>query len=356
MRRTVLGSLVGALAVTSLAAASAAAAGPATVDVRVVGLRGPIAEAVVTTTTRKVVKDGTHACSGTSAAGALQLATGGRWTASWFDGLGYSIDAVEGVRPALPDYWTLWINDRASTTGLCDTELQDGDDVLAFVCTDADPATYACGNRPLGLIAPRSARGRTVTVRTVAYADDGSAVPAPGATVAGGVRSVRSDARGVARVQLRPEGQTALVATRAGDVQSARTLCAVTAAGARCGSQDTTAPLLKVTNVRDGQTFRAATAPRVLRGVAKDPAGAIVELRLTRRVQGSCSAYLGNRETFVACPRRGAPWFMASDRAAWSYLLPAKLGPGRYTLGVLASDANGNVSRLTLRFSVQAAR
>jgi hypothetical protein len=241
-------------------------------------------------------------------------------------------------------------------TGLCGTELQDGDDVLAFVCADSDPTTFACGNRPLGVVAPRSARGRTVTVRTVAFNDDGTSVPAPGATVAGGVRAVRSNARGVARVQLFPEGQTALVANRAGDVESAAALCAVSRQGARCGSQDSAAPLLKVTNIRGGQVFAAARAPRVLRGIARDPAGAMVELRLTRRYEGRCSAYVGSRETFVPCPRKGAPWFMASDREKWSYLLPAKLAPGTYTLGVLASDANDNTSRLTLRFSVRAAR
>jgi hypothetical protein len=356
MPRTILRSLVGAVAVLSLTAPAALAAGPATVDVRVVGPRGPVAEAIVTTTTRRVVKDGTHSCAGTTAAGALELATDGDWRATWFDGLGYSLDAVDGVRASPPDYWTLWINDRAATTGLCDTELQDGDDVLEFVCTDADPRTFACGNRPLGVIAPRRAAGRTVTVRTVAFEDDGTTVPAPGATVSGGVRGVSSDARGVARVQLHPEGQTALVATRAGDVESAPALCTVGRAGTRCGGQDGTAPLLKVTSIRAGQTFAAARAPRALRGIARDPGGALVELRLTRRHAGRCSAYVGNRETFVPCPRRGAPWFQASDRQRWSYLLPAKLAPGRYVLGALATDANQNTSRATVRFTVEAPR
>lgn len=357
MSRTIVGSLVGALVATSLVAATAHAAGPATVDVRVVGPRGPLAEAVVTTTARKLVKDGTNACSGTSAAGALELATGGRWTANWFDGLGYAVDAIEGVRPALPDYWTLWINGRASTTGLCDTELQDGDDVLQFVCSDAQPPTFACGNRPLGVLAPRRARGSTVTVRVVEYNDDGTTVPAAGATITGGARIARSDARGVARVHLQqPESGTSLTASRAGDVPSAPVYCTVGARATRCGDQDSAAPRLKLKNIRSGQVFTAARAPRVIRGVASDPNGALVELRLARRFEGRCSAYVGNRETFVPCPRRGAPWFMASDRANWSYLLPAKLAPGRYTLGVLASDANENTSRLTVRFSVRAAR
>jgi hypothetical protein len=356
MSRTILGSVVGALAVTALAVPIAHAARPAKVNVRVVGPRGPLAGAIVTTTTRRVTKDGTHSCSGTSAAGALDQVTDGRWTGTWYDGMGYALDSVEGVRATLPDYWTLWVNERASMTGLCDTELQPGDDVLQFVCTDAKPPTYACANRPLGVIAPKRAKGTRLTVRSVAFNDDGTTVPAPGTTISGGVTSVKTNARGTATVRLFGEGQTALVATRAGDVDSAPALCTVTSTATRCGGDDGTAPTLKLAGIRDGQVFTAAKAPRVLHGVARDPSGVMVELKLARRANGSCAAFVGRLDAFVRCPRGGARWFMASDRERWSYLLPKKLAPGRYTLGVLASDANENVRRLTVHFRVKAAR
>ena len=155
MPRRTIGAIVGVLAATCLAAPLAQAARPAKVTVRVESLTRTLVSRTVTTTRRAVVKDGSHSCTGTSAAGALEQATGGDWTASWFDGLGYALDSVDGVRPAGFDYWTLWINGRSSLTGLCDTELQSGDEVLEYICHDAQPPTYACANRPLALVAPR---------------------------------------------------------------------------------------------------------------------------------------------------------------------------------------------------------
>ncbi|MDW5598307.1 hypothetical protein VSS74_28370 [Conexibacter stalactiti] len=349
MSRTILGSLIGALAVTALAAPLADAAGrPADVTVRVEGPRGTLVDTPVTTTTAAVVKDGdrAHACSGTSAAGALEQATEGEWTASYFRGLGYAVDAIDGVRPASAnDYWTLWVNDRSSLTGLCDTELQDGDELLLFVCTSGPD--FNCTNAPLGLVAPRTRNARP-TVQVISFGPDGRTTPAAGATVSGGAAPVRADAQGNARVTLK-RGESTLRATRTGSTPSARLFCA----DGRCGSSDRTPPLLSVRGISDGQTFAPARAPRALRGVARGLDGGIVELRLARRHDGRCTAYVGRIEDFVRCPRRGAPWFQAADRERWSYLLPARLAPGRYTLGVIAADGAGNSAKpLVVRFTV----
>src|SRR4051812_8101021 len=110
--RPIAGMVAGLLSL-GLAAASAHAAGPADVTVRVEGAAKTLAGGPVRTTTKPVVKDGnaSHACTGTSAAGALETATGGDWTATWFDGLGYSVDSVKGESHtfATDEYWTLWI-------------------------------------------------------------------------------------------------------------------------------------------------------------------------------------------------------------------------------------------------------
>lgn len=351
MSRTILGSLVGALAVIALGAPLAHAAGsPAKVTVRVEGPSRTLVYAPLTTTRTPVVKDGdrAHACSGTSAAGALEQATGGAWDATYYRGLGYAVSTIDGVRPAAAsDYWTLWVNGRSSSTGLCDTELQNGDELLLFVCrSGADD--FACANAPLGLIAPRGKSARP-TLKVVTYAADGSTRPAPGATVTGGASAVRADAAGNAKVTLRA-GQSRLRATRDGDVPSAPLFCAADA----CGSRDRTPPVVSIAQIRDGQVFSAATAPRTLRGTALGLDGGIVELRLTRRYGGKCWAFAGRIDDFVRCPRTGAAWFQAADRERWSYLLPAKLPTGRYTLGALASDASGNVARRFVRFTVAA--
>ncbi|MDO8184710.1 hypothetical protein Q5424_24685 [Conexibacter sp. JD483] len=351
MPRTFLGSLLGTLALSALAAPAALAAGPAQVSVRVEGPRATLVDTTLTTTRAAVVKDGdrTHACSGTSAAGALQQATDGNWTATYFRGLGYAVEAIDGVRPASAnDYWTLWVNGRSSSTGLCDTQLQRGDAVLLFVC--ASGPDYNCTNAPLGLVADRT-RGRRQTLRVVTYAADGRTTPAPGVTVSGGAAPVRSDARGIARVTLKGDEST-LRATRAGSTPSARLFCSAD----RCGSSDTTPPRVALRGLRNGQVFASGKGPRTLRGSAGGLDGGIVELRLTRRIDGRCFAYVGRLDDFVRCPAKGASWFQAADRARWSYLLPARLAPGRYTLGVLASDGAGNASKpLTVRFTVAGA-
>lgn len=353
-RSSILGSIVGALALTGALAPLATAATPASVTVRADSLTRQLVATTVTTTTKAIVKDGNpaHTCAGTSAAGALQQATA--WDATWFSGLGYSVSAIAGVRAAGTDYWTLWLNGRASQTGLCDTPLRNGDDVLLFVCHDATAPSYSCKNRPLALVAPKRVRaGQRAAVKVVTLNDDGSAVPAAGATVHGGAKPVTTGADGVAKVLL-PAGQSALAATRSGDVPSAVLHCAARAGSGACGSSDRTPPAIAVKGIRNGQTFTATTAPRVLHGTATDPSGASVQLRLVRSVGSACSYFAPTSQTFRRCGSVRAPLFSAGDRANWSYLLPARLPVGRYVLGVKATDKAGNADSLRLRFTVKA--
>ena len=349
MPRSILGSLAGAVAVTALAAPLAHAAGtPAKVTVRVEGPSATIADAQVRTLARPVVKDGEHACSGTSAAGALELATKGRWDASYNDSFGYFLTSVGGVAPSGGGYWVVWRNGRSSMTGLCDTELRAGDELLLFVCTPT-PDFSGCANRPLGLIAPKRS-GAAPTVRVVAYAPDGRATPVAGATVSGGVKAVRTDARGRAKVTLR-RGGGSLRATRAGDVPSATVTCAA----GRCGSGDVAPPRLTIA-LAAGRAFPAGKAPRALAGTAADPSGiASVRLRLVRRAGGACTVLDGATERFVPCKRKAAP-VDAGDGRRWRYLLPARLAAGRYALTARATDGAGNVAARTVRFSVAGGR
>src|SRR3954451_14579064 len=165
MSRRIIGSVAGALAAASLVAPVAYAAGsPAKVSVRAEAPGRTLVDATLTTTRSPVVgKDGNraHSCTGTSAAGALEQATSGDWGASWFDGLGYAVDAIKGVRaPAdFSAYWALWVNGRTSMTGVCDTELQAGDEVLEFLCT-ATADFSSCTNLPLALEATRVHLGK----------------------------------------------------------------------------------------------------------------------------------------------------------------------------------------------------
>ncbi|MEA2195231.1 MAG: hypothetical protein QOG42_1665, partial [Solirubrobacteraceae bacterium] len=114
------GALLGALA------GPAAAAGPADVTVRVEGAAQTLVpRTAVHTDATPINKDGqaAHTCSGTAAAGALEKATGGDWSGPWFDGLGYSVQTIKGETHAFPapEYFTLWINHRATSEGVCGT-------------------------------------------------------------------------------------------------------------------------------------------------------------------------------------------------------------------------------------------
>ena len=350
-------SVIGALAAASLMAPVAHAGTPAKVGVRVEAPGKTLADATLTTTRAKVVgKDGdaTHSCSGTSAAGALEQATGGKWTASWFDGLGYAVDSIGGVKPAsFSEYWTLWLNGKSSTTGVCDTELQAGDQVLEFLCK-ATPDFSSCTNLPLELRPGRiHLRGTdyVLNVHVVRLAGDGTSTPVAGATVHGGLQPVITGAGGSASVKL--PRQALLRATHAGDVPSGTVGCVTADGGGSCGSGDRQPPLVRVQGIRPGQSFALADAPRELDGIARDPSGVTVALRLTRRVDGRCASFAPGRGTFRPCGKQPRTPFDVGDRTHWSYLLPKPLLPGKYVLLVRGTDAAGNVTREWVRFTVE---
>jgi hypothetical protein len=355
MHRRTIGIVAGALAAASLLAPVAQAAKPAEVTVRVETSR-TLVSTTLTTTRTPVVKDGNpaHACSGTSAAGALEQATGGDWRATWFDGLGYAVDAIEGVgTPAsFSSYWTLWVNGRASTTGVCDTELEAGDEVLEFLCAST-PDFSSCENLPLALRVVRVHLGK-VTLKVVRLKGDGTSEPVLGATVRGGATVVRSGPGGRAVVTLDAPGGT-LRATHDGDVASAPLHCVLGDGGGDCGDRDKLPPTLWLRGIPHRAHFAAQDAPRELHGMARDAGGiADVSFRLTRRAGGVCSAFDGERGRFRPCGGRRAPLVEVGDDARWSYLLPAKLGPGTYGLLVIATDKAGNRTRMKVVFTVEA--
>ena len=352
----------------------ALAAGPADVTVRVEGATATLVpRTAVRTDTIAINKDGNpaHTCSGTSAAGALQKATSGDWNGPWFDGLGYSVQQIKGeahVFPA-PEYFSLWINFRAASEGVCGTtsELQQGDEVLFFVdrCV-SDPVTFLCTNPPvlpLGLSAPRSVTpGAPFTVTVVEYAPDGKASPVEGAVVQGGDAPATTNAAGTATITVSTGGAFGLRATKANRAPSAtESACASTGADGfcgtaaqapvtcdtngrdgRCGSRDREAPAAALTGIRDGQRFARGKGPRrITAQIAPDPSGLqVVKLRLTRRVGPRCSYLSGRSERFrrAPCGSNRAPWFAVGDRQQVDYLLPQALARGRYVLDVNAID------------------
>jgi hypothetical protein len=354
-------SLAGlAAAAALLVAAPAGAAGPASVTVRAEGLSTTrVPRTAVTTTTTPVVKDGTHSCSGTSAAGALERATAGDWAGTWFDNLGYSVDRIraESGDPS-STYWALWVNYTYSLTGLCQTELAPGDDVLFAI----DCFAGCAARTPLRLsrVPVRTAPGATADVLVQNMHTDGTPEPAAGATVSVGTRSYTTGADGIAHVTFSGSGPVNVRATQADRIASAtEQTCVTTGTDGACGTivpspPDTTAPVAAIDGIRDGQRFSRRRAPRELHGtVSSDPSGLwAVKIRLTRRLGKTCWYFSGTKERFLkrTCGKRYA--FKVGDRPQWSYLLPARLPRGRYVLDTYAIDNafnHGPVQRVRFR-------
>jgi hypothetical protein len=357
----------------------ATAAAAATVTVRVEGRDATLLPAtVVTTNAAAVDKDGdpTHACAGESAAGALEQATGGRWSGQWFSGLGYSVETLLGEAHAFPDpeFWSLARSNVETTTGICDTTLQNGDEVLFFVarCDVGPPPDYACTNppvRPLGLLGvPRMvSKGQAFTVQVVRYDADGTPARAAGAIVAGGGVSAVADASGTARLTLAGRGPVVLRATRDDSARSGtQTVCVEDGSGA-CGAGPTggagvlaprpvyRAPDPAILSISRRVRFAAGKGPRELKGRVNLGSERLlsVRLRLTRKSSGRCGYFSGSTESFRRT-RCGTGWsFPIGDRAQWSYLLPERLGAGRYVLEVIAKDATGATRAEDLVFFVK---
>jgi hypothetical protein len=364
----------------SLALATVArAAGPATVTVRVEGQeRTLLAATTVTTNTTPVDKDGKplDTCSGTSAAGALDQATSGNWSGTYFEGLGYSAETILGESHSFESgaaaniFWSFWLNNAPSTLGICEVQLNPGDSILLFPECFSETGACPAAPNPLGISAPSVAEaGSPVTVAVSSYANaNGAASPAAGATVSAGATSATTDAGGHATLTLSQTGNVTLDVTAPDSIRTEATICVHNGNDGNCG---TTAPsaaapvaaqgvagaksayagpyavVARATGILDGHVYPAKHAPRLLSGTVLSHTGvASVSLRLRRSYKGRCFAYNGTRESFARARCGAGSFFEVSRAASFSYLLPAALARGRYVLDLEAVDAAGNRTSL----------
>jgi hypothetical protein len=353
-----------------LVAAPAALAAPVTVDLRVEGANRTLFEGPVTTDVRTFhfTNEPAHQCDatvpdsgGTSARpvptrGAALVAAaeqtpfelGGSWSDDFENP---TIDSVAGDNVAFDSatqrYLAEFKNGKSSNTGACGDPIATGDRVLF--------AYASFGQRPLALAGPASARpGETVSVK-VTDADDGS--PVAGAAVGG--RTTGADGTAVVG-PFTQRGAQDLKATKADTIRSNRLrVCVSDGSDGACGSSgpggapgtpggtpadDTVGPATTV-GIKNHKVFSRRKAPRTLRGhAASDPSGLReVKLRLMRKVGRKCAFYSDGRgrwrKTHLCW--HGAV-FSIGDRADWSYLLPKRLGRGRYRLEAYAIDGAGN--------------
>jgi hypothetical protein len=362
-------------------ASSATAAGPATVTVRVEGPTETLVPPTrLTTTTAPVVKDGVPAdsCTGTSAAGALQLATGGNWSGKWFSGLGYSVETVEGQSYPFtqPYYWSFWLDNKPSTGGICEVELNPGDSVLFFPeCFSETSGVCPPSPNPLGVEAPATAEvGKPVTVAVISYANaTGASSPAAGATVTGGSTSASTDSSGHATVTFSASGSVTLSVSAPGSVRTETTICVHSGNDGTCGTtkasgssgstpgsatavgiEAVNAPykgpyalVAKAGSVIEGHVYTRGHGPRILSGsVLAHTAVSSTSLELRRQYKGRCYSYNGVTTRFARARCGEGGFFKVSSDGLFSYLLPTALPPGRYVLDIEATDAAGNRTTL----------
>lgn len=127
--------ICGAIAPAALGSdvSAAHAVGP-TVTVQVKSLKQTLLRpTVVRGRTGWITKGGTPRgkCSAASAAGALDAATHGRWTGQYYASVaGIFVSSILGVKPSKPYYWSVFVNGRSSSTGICAIKLHRGQKLL----------------------------------------------------------------------------------------------------------------------------------------------------------------------------------------------------------------------------------
>jgi len=364
------------LAVLALTGAPAALAG-APVTVRVEGLNqtllGPTQ--VTTDAAASVVKDANneHSCSGASAAGALQLATGGNWNGEWFAGFGYSVETVLGETHAFEPgaaanyFWSYWLDNKASSVGICEGELQAGESILFFPECFSETGACPAPPNPLGVSAPAVAQlGAPIAVTVTSYDNvSGAASPAAGAAVTGGGAAATTDSAGHATLAIPQAGSIQLQVTAPGSVRTETTVCVHNGNDGTCGTTSPSgviaagpgitlepykgpyAVVAQATGVQDGHFYPRGRGPKVLGGtIATHTSVSSVGLKLRRSYRGRCFAYDGVAERFKRARCGEGSFFTVGSAPSFSYLLPAALAPGRYVLDMQASDAAGNRTTL----------
>ena len=344
-----LSTTAGMVAGLLLFASPPALAAPVTVDLRIEGATRTLFEGPVTTDVRQFPSNqGAKACdNGTGAVtrGAVIAAAGVPFSADWNDGFGNpSFKTVDGENvdydPATDRFFAEYLNGSGSQTGACTDPVKAGDQVLFAYAKFDDKAAQAQPGRP------RPSRGDAVTLTVT----DGTG-PVAGATVAGKV----SGANGQVTVgPLTTRGDNDFKATMDKAIRSNRVrVCVTDGADGACGTTvpnapaplpaapDRAAPTATLSGLRDKQTL--SRGPRELRGSFADASGVkTVKLRLTKRLGKKCWYFSGRMEKFRGTKCGNGPYFSIDAKADWSYLLPARLGKGRYVLDAIAIDGAGN--------------
>ena len=394
-----LAALVAASA--ALCAATPALAAPVTVNLRIEGATQTLYDGPITTDARTIStasSNGAHVCDGTN--NGANTTSGGTPTTAAYDAaqqLGLAFDAQysygdffitqigSDVMPASYDpSWSWWNNFQSGSVGGCQYLLQPGDNILWSFNNYGDGALSLSG------VPATAATGESFTAHVDQYvphydSTTNTTVTDKSAASGASVGGATTDTSGNATVSFASPGTYTLKATRSDAVRSnAETVCVYTPGSGDCGTakapaptqtapapptpapapappaKDLTPPTVTLSSVQNGKTYRVG--PRVLSGSASDAGGIYqVFLRLRSSDGGNltsasrCRWFSSKRGVFthrtVPCSR--ARFFRIGSSPNFSYLLPSRLGHGKYVLDVKVLDKSYNAGRATATFKVR---
>jgi hypothetical protein len=212
-RRTIL-ALGGALTIAAAVTASgaAAASGPS-VSVRIEGKNKTLLTATKVTPHSGTVKVSGKTCPADTGAGAVALAVHGAWSGKWFS-FGLQVEKILGETDIFGkpnDWWELFVNNVAASSGICDVKLKRGEQILFAAVPDKGTVF------PLSVSAPaHAAKGHAFTVTVKAFNGKGKAAPLAGAKVDG----QSTDSAGHATITLAHSGHATVTATAKGFVRA----------------------------------------------------------------------------------------------------------------------------------------
>jgi len=207
-------------------AALAAASKPAKVTVRVEGkTRTLLAVTAVTTKAGSITRGGAPAgvCPSTTAQGALQDATHGRWTGSWSNSYKeYYLTGILGDTEATAKaYWAIYVNGKYATSGACEIALKSGDSLLFAVVPGKGKTPLALG----ATLPAKGAAGSTVTPKVFYYDAKGVKHPLVGASVTLKGTVLTTKAGGVTTpITLTGKGTETLEVSKSGYVRTEATI------------------------------------------------------------------------------------------------------------------------------------
>jgi hypothetical protein len=257
------------------------------------------------------------------------------------------------------DSWGYAVNYLTAPVGGCQIALAPGSEVLWAY-------NYFNLEHRLKLAGPAvAAVGNPFTVKVT---DGGTGAPVAGMTIgemSGGVTSAlpgtaTTNAAGEATVTLTRAGSPVLKAQGAGAVRSnGLPVCVHNGADGTCSTVIPAGPsvpaavtfaadLARASGVLASHVYGRHSGPRVLRGTVSVPAGGTlhdVRISLERSAGKHCWVFSDARARFVRARCSARSFFSVGDSLSFSYLLPARLSPGRYVYDIEAIDASGHPTK-----------